>query len=310
MNRFLSGSLTVESVTVEIVGLPSHLDGCRIVQLSDLHYDGLRLSETMLSEAIAKSNEIQPDLVVLTGDHVTDDPTPSSALAERLQVLQSRAGIFAILGNHDIFPAGAKTIISQAFTQAGIHILWNEIAYPLGPDFPIVGLADLWSNEFNPAAVMNHLDASVPRIVLSHNPDSAVKLQPWRVDLQLSGHTHGGQIVIPGLGPFPTWYQKIRRYIPKRIRPWLPYMRDDCHKVVKHWEWAQGLHQIGMNYLYVNRGLGTYFPGRFFCPPELTVLTLVRQPAPISTSEVLSLQTEIIQAETSNQEPKRLTPLS
>jgi predicted MPP superfamily phosphohydrolase len=305
MNRFLSGPLTVESVTFEIAELPSHLEGCKIVQLSDLHYDGLRLSENMLSEAIAKSNAIQPDLVVLTGDHVTDDPTPVERLAERLQTLTSRVGVFAILGNHDIVPATAKTTITQAFTQVGIHVLWNEIAYPFGSGLPIVGLADLWSNEFNPASVMNHLDASVPRIVLSHNPDSAIRLQSWRVDLQLSGHTHGGQIVIPGLGPFPTWYQRIRRYVPKRVRPWLPYMREDCHKVVKHWEWAQGLHQIGMNYLYVNRGLGTYLPGRFFCPPELTVLTLACKPTNLPTSSLTSLEKKAMKST-----KRHLTPLS
>jgi predicted MPP superfamily phosphohydrolase len=98
------------------------------------------------------------------------------------------------------------------------------------------------------------------------------------VDLQLSGHTHGGQVVIPGLGPLPTWYQAFRRYVPKSWRPWIPYMREDCYKVVRHWQWAQGLHRVGENWLYVNRGLGTYLPGRLFCPPELTVITLTAGP--------------------------------
>ena len=277
MNRLLSGPLSIESVTIEISDLPSYLTGIRIVQLSDLHYDGLRLSEQLLAKAIAATNRAQPDIVVITGDHVTDDPTPALPLAERLQSIQSRSGVYAILGNHDIVPAIARTTITRAFTQAGIQVLWNQIAYPFGPALPLVGLADYWSREFNPAIVMSPLSPSTPRIVLSHNPDSAVPLQSWRVDLQLSGHTHGGQIVIPGLGPVPTWYQQIRRWVPKRLRRWVPYMREDCHKVVKHWEWAQGLHSVGNNQLYVNRGLGTFPPARLFCPPEVTVITLVPQ---------------------------------
>jgi uncharacterized protein len=275
MHRLLSGPLSVETVTVEIAGLPADLAETRLVQLSDLHYDGLRLSEAMLAEAIAVSNEIHPDLVVLTGDYVTDDPTPIHDLALRLKHLQSRLGIYAVLGNHDIYPAGAKDIVMTAFSKVGIHPLWNEIAYPFGTSFPVVGLADFWSREFNPAPVMNQLDHATPRLVLSHNPDTAAQLLPWRVDLQLSGHTHGGQIAIPGLGPIPTWYQTCRRWVPKLLRPWVPYMREDCYKVVKHWEWAQGFYQVGTNCLYVNRGLGTYLPGRLFCPPELTVITLV-----------------------------------
>jgi predicted MPP superfamily phosphohydrolase len=284
MHKLLSGELSIEQVTVKIADLPSPLEGTKLVQLSDLHFDGLRLSEAMLTEAIEVSNAIQPDLVVLTGDYVTDDPAPAPALAQRLQKLQSRLGTYAVLGNHDIYPAGSRAKVTDAFEAVGIQVLWNQIAYPFGAEFPLVGLADFWSREFNPAAVLNQLSPSLPRLVLSHNPDTAVPLQRWRVDLQLSGHTHGGQIVIPGLGPFPTWYQAFRRYIPKSLRPWIPYMREDCYKVVQHWKWAQGLHQVGDNWLYVNRGLGTYLPGRLFCPPEVTVLTLSARPAQTTAS--------------------------
>jgi predicted MPP superfamily phosphohydrolase len=275
MHRLLSGELSVEQVTFKVVGLPSSWQEIKLVQLSDLHFDGLRLSESMLAQAIAVSNATQPDLVVLTGDYVTDDPAPIVTLSQRLSNLRSRLGTYAVLGNHDICRSNSRIIVTQALEEAEIHVLWNRIVYPLGQELPLVGLADFWSKEFEPAQVMDQLDPAVPRIVLSHNPDTAVPLQHWRVDLQLSGHTHGGQIVIPGLGPFPTWYQKFRRYVPKSWRPWIPYMREDRYKVVRHWEWAQGLHQVGDNWLYINRGLGTYLPGRFFCPPEVTVMTLV-----------------------------------
>lgn len=280
MHKLLSGALSVERLTIEIADLPRQLQGVTIAQLSDLHYDGLRLSDALLEEAIARSNDLDPDIVVLTGDHVTDDPTPINALVDRLQRLRSKAGIYAILGNHDIVPSFAKTQITEAFEAGGISVLWNAIAYPFGHELPLVGLADYWSREFNPSATLDEIDPATPRIVLSHNPDSAVPLMQWRVDLQLSGHTHGGQIVLPGLGPVPSWYQQVRRHVPKALRPWIPYMREDCHKVVKHWEWAQGLHTVGNNQLYVNRGLGTFPPGRLLCPPELTVITLVPQTIP------------------------------
>ncbi len=292
MHKLLSGGLVVEQITVEITGLPPALVGKTIAQLSDLHFDGLRLSDEMLAEAIAVCNRFQPDLVALTGDYVTDDPTPIAELASRLQRLSSRYGTYAVLGNHDIYPAGSREQVTQALEQVEIQVLWNQVAYPFGPELPVVGLADLWSKQFQPAEVMTQLDPQTPRLVLSHNPDTAAPLSQWRVDLQLSGHTHGGQIALPGLGPIPTWYQMFRRYVPKSLRPWIPYMREDCYRVVRHWEWAQGLHQIpaqiaeaqdaaqnhaaqpAYNQLYVNRGLGTYLPGRLFCPPEVTLITL------------------------------------
>jgi predicted MPP superfamily phosphohydrolase len=121
---------------------------------------------------------------------------------------------------------------------------------------------------------MNQLDPKTPRLVLSHNPDSAEPLQQWRVDLQLSGHTHGGQIVIPGFGPAPVLLKMIQQKLPKSVQRRLSYV-NTVVRVVEHWEWAQGLHQVGRNQLYINRGLGTYPPARLFCPPEVTVITLV-----------------------------------
>ena len=274
MHACFSGPLSVEKVTVAIADLPASLQGTKLVQLSDLHYDGLRLSEDLLAQAIEASNQAQADLVLLTGDYVTDDPTPINPLVQRLKHLQSRVGVYAVLGNHDLTYRRSKAQITDALTNIGVRVLWNEIAYPLGPELPFVGLPDFWSREFEPAPVMNQLDPKTPRIVLSHNPDSAEQLRQWRVDLQLSGHTHGGQIVIPGFGPAAVLIKILRQNLPRSVRQYIPYMKE-CVKVVEHWEWSQGLHQLGSNQLYVNRGLGTYPPGRLFCPPEVTVITLV-----------------------------------
>ncbi|TVP63683.1 MAG: metallophosphoesterase [Nodularia sp. (in: Bacteria)] len=275
MHWLLSGPLSIQRLTVKIAGLPVSLEGKKLVQMSDFHYDGLRLSEAMLEQAIAVSNQLKPDLVLLTGDYVTTSTEPIHHLASRLKQLQSQVGIYAILGNHDIYYKHSKSEITNALTSIGVKVLWNEIAYPFGKQFPLVGLADRYSREFNPKLVMNQLDPEIPRIVLSHNPDTAELLQEWRVDLQLSGHTHGGQIVIPGLGPILVFYKKIVQSIPMKVRYRFPFLQKN-YFIIHHWEWAQGLHQVGNNQLYVNRGLGTYLPGRLFCTPEVTEIILQR----------------------------------
>lgn len=276
VNWILTEPLKVERLTVAIADLPTSLIGLKIVQLSDFHYDGKCLSEELLAQVIYINNQENPDLILLTGDYITYSPAPVEELILRLKHLKSRYGIYACLGNHDLYYKSAQLRVTEAFTRIGITVLWNAIATPVGKQFPIIGLADFWSKDFDPALVMNQLDPSVPRLVLSHNPDSAVILKQWRVDLQLSGHTHGGQIVIPGIGAAPILLEYICRVTPKPFHRWIPFLRS-CSRVVKNWQWSQGWHQVGRNQLYVNRGLGTYFPGRFFCPPELTVIRLERR---------------------------------
>jgi hypothetical protein len=247
------------------------------VQLSDFHFDGVSLSDDQLDEAIALCNAADPDLVILTGDFITDDPTPIHTLAKHLTRLHSRSGSYAVLGNHDICYRHAKAEVTNALQHNNIHVLWNEIAYPVGAELPLVGLADFWSTEFRPAEVFTQLDPNIPRLVLSHNPDTAERLMQWRVDLQLSGHTHGGQVHIPGMGNMAHHLSRFYRKLPRKAKRRVPMLKA-CSRTMKHWEWSQGLHQVGQNQLYINRGLGTYLPGRFFCPPEITVITLVCQP--------------------------------
>ncbi len=274
MASVFSESLKVERIAIRIADLPSYCTGTKIVQLSDLHYDGICLSEELLKRAIALSNREDPDLVLITGDFVTDDPTPITRLAARLKNLKSKNGIYGCLGNHDVATPTAKNALVRALATVGIKILSNEVAYSCGQELAIVGLADYWSSEFNPKEVFTKIAPDIPRIVLSHNPDSAAVLKKWRVDLQLSGHTHGGQVVIPGYGEAaPILLQYLRKIVPKSFYNYLPFLKN-CSQVVKYWQWSQGWHQIGRNQLYINRDLGSYPPGRIFCPPELSVITL------------------------------------
>lgn len=277
MHWLLTGQLQVDRLELPIADLPAHLNGTKLVQLSDFHWDGLRLSQALLEEAISASNREVPDLIVLTGDFVTTDPEPIHELTQYLKRLQSRHGIYAILGNHDLYYRSSRSRITQALEQAGIPVLWNQIVYPLGKPLALVGLAEFRSPDFHPDRLLPTLPSTHPRIVLSHNPETARILQAWRVDLQLSGHTHGGQLVIPGLGNLAALASKGYRRIPHRLMqvcPWLKAYR----RLLKNWDWASGLHPVGSNLLYVNRGLGTYLPGRLFCPPEVTVFTLRSQP--------------------------------
>jgi uncharacterized protein len=271
---WLVGSLSVETIKVPIRDLPLHLDGLTLVQLSDFHFDGVRLSPQLLEEAISITNATQPDLIVLTGDYITDDPSPIYDLAKHLSVLESRLGTYAVMGNHDLYQPHSRSIITRALTDVNIRVLWDEVIYPCGEDLAFVGLRDYWSPKFNPHPVMAQVPAQTPRIVLSHNPDSAKTLQQWRVDLQLSGHTHGGQIILPGYGPVVSGLKKFRKKSHKSVQRWLKPLTKNCDKVVQYWDWAQGLHRVGDNLLYVNRGLGTHSPGRFFCPPEVTIIQL------------------------------------
>ena len=272
IHQFLAGKLQVDQLTIPIAALPQGVPNLRIVQLSDFHFDGLRLGVKLLEEAIEQANAFAPDLVMLTGDFVTDEPEPIFALADHLARLQARSGIYAVLGNHDLERPHSRSTITDALTRSGIRVLENEVVYPLGEELAIVGLGDYWSPYFLPQTVMPLIPPDVPRIVLSHNPDTAAILQRWRVDLQLSGHTHGGQVVLPKIGPVMSYARRLRLSMPRSVRR---LMWRSCNEVVKHWEWAMGLHQVGTNWLYVNRGLGTYLPGRLNCPPEVTCLTLV-----------------------------------
>jgi uncharacterized protein len=274
MQPLFNQALKVETLNVTIDNLPHYLNGTKLVQLSDLHFDGERLSEKILQDAIDATNQAEADFVVITGDFVTDNPQPIHKLANHLKQVKTRSGIYSILGNHDLCYRGSKETIIDALSKIEIQVLWNETVYPVGEGLALVGLADFWSSAYKQSdEVMSQLPDQVPRIVLAHNPDCAESLQKWRVDLQLSGHSHGGQIIIPGIVNISAFCAYLYRTLPKKIKYKIPVLAA-CYRVMNHWEWVKGFHQIGQNRLYVNRGLGTYFPGRLFCSPEVTIITL------------------------------------
>jgi predicted MPP superfamily phosphohydrolase len=249
----------VEEQTFEVPGLhPAH-DGLRIAQISDIHV-GPRTGEEMVRAAIATVNAQNPDLVVLTGDYLCHDRKAVGLMKEQLGGL--KAPTVAILGNHDhwVDAAGAK----DALVRLGYAVLQNqhEQVTLKGERFSIVGIDDLWTGHAEPVRAFKGAPFE-SRIVLAHVPRTAKQLAAMKEPMVvLSGHTHGGQLNIPGVT------SGLMRLVTRE-----PYDR--------------GRFRIGDVQLYVNRGIGlSGIPVRINAPPEVTVITL-RSPPPVGLKEIL-----------------------
>ena len=278
MIHFPSRHVEISRLTLPIRDLPQRLAGLKIVQLSDFHFGARTLSDVVLQEAIAIAQQLQPDLVCYTGDFINGNPDSIDALSQMLQTLQGRLGNLAILGNHDILTATSAEKVTQSLESQGIQVLNDAVAYPCGLGLAFVGFVcpPYYSpGRFVPEPVMTQIPQHIPRIVLIHGPGYEKYLRPWRVDLQLSGHTHGGQLALPGLGDLiPRFWQGMDLF-PKAIRQWIVARLPHRIAASEEYDLLRGLYSVQNGPLYVNRGLGAHFPGRLFCPPEVTEMTLV-----------------------------------
>jgi hypothetical protein len=244
------GWLTVERVQVPVKALKPALEGFKIVHMSDLHLHPYIQLE-FVQKAVAMANALQPDLVVFTGDYVLERADSIFELAPALAALNPRFGIFTVLGNHDLWTDAE--VVRTGLQQAGLPVLINEgitLSVGNGPLY-LAGLDDGWSGYPDLRAALDKLPAGAPTILLAHEPDLADDAAlDGRVSLQLSGHTHGGQVRLPGIGA-----------------PILPRLGK---------KYDQGLHRVGEMYVYTTRGVGLIGPPiRFNCPPEITEITLV-----------------------------------
>ncbi len=249
-----------ELVKVEMAlpRLPAAFDGFRIAQLSDFHYDAV-FSVVPIRAAIEMVNQISPDLVVLTGDFVTasywkprradrNSARVAGPCASLLSGLRSRLGSVAVLGNHDVHTD--PDFVTEALHAHGIMVLRNgSRAFEQdGARLWFCGLDSL-DGRPNLGVAMRGIPSHEAVILLVHEPDFADTAFRYAFDLQLSGHSHGGQIWLPGIGA-----------------PWLPPFAR---------KYPRGQYQVGPLPLYTNIGLGTIrLPVRLNCPPEVTLVTL------------------------------------
>jgi uncharacterized protein len=231
--------------------------GMTIVQLSDIHHSDM-VPRRYLERCVEQCNELQPDLIVLTGDYITGGLEWIEPLGEIFAPLSAPLGVFAVFGNHDGGVWASRhggglpdtTLMGQALETAGIRTLVNERIELVhrGVHFELVGLGDLWAGQFHPELAFHTIDRDRFTIVLSHNPDTIPALKEFRTDLILCGHTHGGQVSIPFIGP-----------------PILP---------IKQRQYSGGSYEIGSKKIYVNRGVGLVRKVRFNCRPEIACLEI------------------------------------
>jgi predicted MPP superfamily phosphohydrolase len=239
-----------ERVEVPVSGLPRGWWGARIVQLSDLH-SGRHVTAQRLRGIARRAARLSPDLLVVTGDIVHNSPAFARQAAEAIATVKAPFGTYAILGNHD-FWAGADAV-EGALEKEGIQVLRNR-GIPLrrdGDELWLCGVDDPWSGRFDLAAALRDRPEGAATVLLSHQPNTWPLAQRAGVQLQLSGHTHGGQVAM-------LWLHRslsLARFI-------TPFVA--------------GLYRAGTSFLYVNRGAGTVMPMiRIGARPEITELVLV-----------------------------------
>lgn len=246
--------LSVERITIPLPALKPAMAGVKIVQVSDIHLHPYTQIE-LVQRAVEIVNKIKPDLIFLTGDYVLETAESIFELAPVLAGMNARFGIFAILGNHDLWTNAE--VVRRGLDEAGIPLLVNQgLSLGIGKDeIFIAGLDDGWSGKPDLQAALSGWKQETPVILMMHEPDFVDSLaRDERISLQLSGHTHGGQVRVPGVGAIA-----------------LPdYGRN----------YDIGLHQVNQTMMYVNRGLGVIGPPvRFNCQPEISEITLVSSPA-------------------------------
>jgi uncharacterized protein len=218
----------------------------RVVVIGDIHFDPF-FDVAYLERVVALVNGLGPDVVLHTGDFVSYTTDRLADLRRVLARISPRLAHAAILGNHDHWVDADR--VTSALAGAGIDVLRNRsAAIPGRSGWLVTGLESFWGGRPDPGrAIGPSRDAR--HIVLAHEPDAFDRLDDPRFVLQLSGHTHGGQVRLPGYGAIslPSWG---RRY-------------------------QMGHYALGPRRLYVHRGLGTVDDHvRFNCPPEIASLTL------------------------------------
>ena len=231
-----------------VYGLPTPLDGVRIALLTDIHHSALVGADDVRA-AVDLALSLKPDLIVLGGDYVSfADRKFVGPVADLLAPLRAPYGVFAILGNHD-----DEKDMPAALSRKGFTVLKDQSSRVKlrGEALELAGIR-FWTRR--PADIQEVIrKARDPVILLAHDPRRLTEAAVLNVPAVLSGHTHGGQIVLPGVGA-----------VAKARFPVL-----------------EGLGRKAYTSIFVSRGIGTvYVPVRINCPPEVALVTLASVPRP------------------------------
>jgi uncharacterized protein len=241
----------IKTIDVKLAGLDPAFEGYKIVQLTDLHARSAIMNRAALEKVAQLANQQQPDLIALTGDYITRGADKSEEmLTNAFKQLKAKDGIVAIMGNHDRGEDSAP--LERAFATSNIKLLNNAVhsIERQGRLLNIAGVDDVWFQRANLPQTISQLPNTGANILLAHEPDFGdFAAASFRFELQLSGHSHGGQIVLP--------------FAPRVTPPWGK-------------KYINGLYQIGLMQLYVSPGVGTTGPpkARFNCRPEISVIVL------------------------------------
>lgn len=251
--RAARGPIAVRPVDVALARLPARHDGFRLVQLTDVHV-GTTIGRDFVADVVRRTNALEPDLIAITGDLVDGTPEQLRDGVEPLAELKARHGVYFVTGNHEYF-SGVDAWL-EALPALGVRVLSNErVSIGEGADaFDLAGVDDHSAARYGGlepeaalAAALAGREPARELVLLAHQPRAFAGAALHGVGLQLSGHTHGGQI-----WPFG--------YLVHLAQPFVA-----------------GLHRRGASQIYVSRGTGYWGPPmRLGAPAEITLLTLRR----------------------------------
>jgi predicted MPP superfamily phosphohydrolase len=269
----------VRRVEIPLTNLPPELDGLEIVQLSDIHLSSYMTRESV-RRAVDMANDVGADLAVVTGDLITGVHDSVWDCVEEVRQLRAPLGVYGCNGNHEIY-ARAEDMAARLYQQAGMRMLRREsaIIQYQGAQLNLIGVD--YQRERMPSGRKSQMLANVeplvrndmPNILLSHNPNSFNRAAEIGIELQLAGHTHGGQVQVEILDVSLSPAAFITDYIAGLYhRPLsMPDQRKRMGETIKLMPNAPK----GLAALYVNRGIGTVgAPVRLGAPPEITHIVL------------------------------------
>lgn len=242
--------VVVNRYKVPVPDLPHSFHGFTIAHLTDVHL-GVLVTESFVTGVVDKINQLKTDAIVCTGDYVHDRNTTEEIdrVWPILSKLKARHGVFSVLGNHDHWADTERSI--YWLERTGQNIRHECKAINKGKDRILIGGAgDYLEDKLGIDSAFSCSDENECRLLLSHNPDSIDTQFDTPISMVLSGHTHGGQVIIPFFGP-----------------PVVP---------VKNKDYTSGLIATEKTQLFISRGIGwAIYPIRFNCYPEIAVLELV-----------------------------------